>query len=71
VLNSATAHSQLFCCRRRCMWRMDGTPSDCGILFSILFARNYAIVEKKLAVFQDELRHIVSQEIFLVDAKLD
>jgi len=53
------------------MWRMDGTPSDCGILFSILFARNYAIVEKKLAVFQDELRHIVSQEIFLVDAKLD
>jgi hypothetical protein len=50
---------------------MAGIPADCGLLFSILFARNYAIVEEKLALFQDELRHVVSQEIFLVDAKLD
>jgi hypothetical protein len=55
------------------MWPLADIPADCGLLFSILrvFARNDAIVEEKLAVFQDELRHVVSQEIFLVDEKLD
>jgi hypothetical protein len=53
------------------MWQMADIPADCGLLFSIFFARNDAIVEKKLAVFQDELRHVVSQEIFLAGAKLD
>jgi hypothetical protein len=50
---------------------MADIPTDCGLLFSILFARNDAIVEEKLAVFQNELRHAVSQEVFLVDANLD
>jgi hypothetical protein len=53
------------------MWRLSGISANCGLLFFILFARNDAVVEKKLAVFQGELRHVVSQEIFLVDAKLD
>jgi hypothetical protein len=53
------------------MWRLSDIPANCGLLFSILFARNDAVVEEKLAVFQDELHHVMSQEIFLVDARLD